>query len=109
MLSGHIVPMDPKGAEWLYSFADIINRFAGDDKQILTSATQWAKLSSMDIQGINPSDKATFLDLYATLLEKTGQTDKALQVRKDINEQQLTNAKQSAPFQTLIRIAPKQN
>ncbi|HVW60098.1 MAG TPA: thioredoxin family protein, partial [Puia sp.] len=63
MLSGHIVPMDPKGAEWLYSFADIINRFAGDDKQILTSATQWAKLSSMDIQGINPSDKATFLDL----------------------------------------------
>ncbi|MBN9380991.1 MAG: thioredoxin family protein [Chitinophagaceae bacterium] len=109
MLSNHIVPMDPRGAEWLYSFADIINRFAGDDKQTLTSATQWAKLGSTDIQGVNASDKATYLDLYAALLEKTGQTDQALQIRKDINQQQLTNAKQSAPFQTLIRIVPKQN
>jgi thioredoxin-related protein len=109
MLAEHIVPMDTKGAEWLYSFADIMNRFAGDDKQALADATQWTKLISADINGVSPSDKATYLDLYATLLEKSGQTDLALQVRKEINQQQLTNAKQSAPFQTLIRIVPKQN
>ncbi|MES1249158.1 MAG: hypothetical protein ABUL46_00665, partial [Chitinophaga rupis] len=109
MLAGHIVPMDPIGAEWLYSFADIIHRFAGEDKQPLTDAVEWARVSSTGIAGINPSDKATYLDLYATLLEKTGRTDQALKIRKDIDEQQLTNAKQSAPFQTLIRIVPKQN
>lgn len=109
MLATHIVPMDPKGAEWLFSFADVIHRFAGEDKQSLTAAAEWARQSSTEITGINPADKATYLDLYATLLEKTGRTDQALQVRKDINQQTLTNAKQSAPFQTLIRIAPKQN
>lgn len=109
MLSEHIVPMDAKGAEWLYSFADIIHRFAGDDKQPLTDAAEWARLSSTEISGVTPSDKATYLDLYAGLLEKTGRADQAAQVRKDINQQQLTNAKQSAPFQSLMRIVPKQN
>jgi len=109
MLADHIVPMDPKGAEWLFSFADIVNRFAGDDQQVLSDAAKWTKLISADINGVNAADKATYLDLYASLLEKTGQKDLALQVRRDINQQQLTGAKQSAPFQTLIRIAPKQN
>jgi thiol-disulfide isomerase/thioredoxin len=109
MLSNHIVPMDAKGAEWLYSFADMINRFSGDDKQVLSDAVKWTKLISNDIDGVSPSDKATYLDLYASLLEKTGQADMAVQVRKEINQQQLTNAKQNAPFQTLMRIVPKQN
>ena len=109
MLSDHIVPMDAKGAEWLYSFADMINRFSGDDKQVLSEAVKWTKLISNDINGVSSSDKATYLDLYASLLEKTGQADMAVQVRKEINQQQLTNAKQNAPFQSLIRIVPKQN
>lgn len=109
MLSDHIVPMDPGGAEWLFSFSDIINRFSGDDKQVLSEAVKWTKLISTEINGVSSSDKATYLDLYASLLEKTGQTDMAQQVRKEIDQQQLTNAKQNAPFQTLIRIAPKQN
>jgi len=109
MLAAHIIPMDPKGAEWLFSFADIINRFSGDEKKVLSEAAGWTKLISTEITGEDPSDKATYLDLYATLLEKTGKTDQALQIRKEINEQQLANAKQSAPFKTLIRIVPKQN
>lgn len=108
MLSSHIVPMDAKGAEWLFSFADMINRFSGDDKKVLSESVKWTQLISYDIEGISPGDKATYLDLHATLLEKTGQTDLALQTRKEINQQQLTNAKQSAPFQSLIRIVPKQ-
>ncbi|MHA4808439.1 thioredoxin fold domain-containing protein [Flavitalea flava] len=109
MLSSRIVPMDAKGAEWLFSFADLINRFAGDDKKQLAEAVKWTKLISYSIEGISANDKATYLDLHATLLEKNGRTDLALQTRKEINQQQLTNAKQNAPFQTLIRIAPKQN
>ncbi|MES1249219.1 MAG: hypothetical protein ABUL46_00970, partial [Chitinophaga rupis] len=109
MLADHIVPMDPKGAEWLFSFSDIINRFSGDDRQVLSEAVKWTKLISSEIKDVDPADKATYLDLYATLLEKTGQTDQALQVRKEINQQQLTNAKNNTPFKALIRIAPKQN
>jgi hypothetical protein len=112
MLSAHIVPMNTIGAEWLYSYADMINRFAGDDKAVLAEASQWTKLISYDIKEISPANKATYLDLYATLLEKTGHTDQALAARKEINQQQLSNAKAGAPFQTLIRIvpsAPKQN
>jgi thioredoxin-related protein len=109
MLADHIVPMDTKGAEWLYSFSDIINRFSGDDRQVLSEAVKWTKLISGEINGVEPADKATYLDLYATLLEKTGQTDQALQVRKEINQQQLTNAKNNTPFKSLIRIVPKQN
>lgn len=109
MLSDHIVPMDAKGAEWLYSFADMINRFSGDDKKVLSEAVRWTKLIDTEIKDVNPADRATYLDLYASLLEKTGQADMAIQVRKEINQQQLINAKQNAPFQTLIRIVPKQN
>lgn len=109
MLSDHIVPMNTVGAEWLYSYADMINRFSGDDKAVLAEASKWTRLISYDIKEISPANKATYLDLHATLLEKTGHTDQALAVRKEINQQQLSNAKAGAPFQTLIRITPKQN
>jgi thioredoxin-related protein len=109
MLSDHIIPMNAIGAEWIYSFADVINRFATSDQQALANATKWAKLISYDINPVKPADKASYLDIYATLLEKTGQTDQALQVRKDINQQQLSAAKDATPFKTLTRIIPKQN
>jgi len=110
MLSDHIIPMSFTGSEWLYSYADIINRFAGDDKAVLGEATKWTKLISYDIKDINAASKATYLDLYATLLEKTGHADQAVAARKDIDQQQLDKAKSAAPFQMLIRPAPpKQN
>ncbi|MBS1567385.1 MAG: thioredoxin family protein, partial [Bacteroidetes bacterium] len=112
MLNDHIIPMTPAGAEWLYSYADMINRFAGDDKAVLNDAANWTKTISYNIKDISPANKATYLDLYATLLDKTGHTDQAVAARKEIDQQQLNNAKGSAPFQSLIRIAPaapKQN
>lgn len=109
MLSRHIIPMDREGAEWLYSFADIINRFSGEDKTSLSDAVKWTKLISYGIDGIAPDNKATYLDLYATLLEKTSQADLAGQVRKEINQQQLSDAKANMPFKSLMRVVPKQN
>jgi len=106
MVERDIIPMNPAGASWLYTYADNINRFAKDNPSALAAATRWTKIIAEDIQGVVPRDRASYLDLYATLLEATGRRELAQQTRKKINQQLLREAQKSAPFQQL-QVPPK--
>ncbi len=106
MLKDSIIPTNAAGAEWLYGYADIVYRFS-KDKAALAQATEWAKRFT-EASGINAYNKATYLDLYANLLEATGKTKLAAQVRSTIDQKVLKEAKEGAPFQQM-RIVPKQS
>lgn len=107
MLKDGLIDTTVRGASALYGYADNINRFAGNDKGALTEALQWSKMIARDIPGINAGNKALYLELYATLLEKNGRQREAKKVRKEVDQQKLLQAKQGIPFQQM-RIIPKQ-
>lgn len=108
MLAKNSIPMNPTGAEWLYVYADNINRFAKNNPSALSAAVQWTKIITEDIQGVLPHNKAIYLNLYATLLEATGNKRLAQETRKKIDQQLLSEAQKATPFQQL-QVPPKKN
>lgn len=108
MLEKNSIPMNPAGAEWLYVYADNVNRFAKNNQSALSAAVQWTKIITEDIQGVLPQNMATYLNLYATLLEATGNKRLAQETRKKIDQQLLSEAQKATPFQQL-QVPPKKN
>jgi hypothetical protein len=106
MLAAKLVPLNIVGGDWLYSYAQNVNRFVeADQKSVVADATAWAKLISSDIPDLKPHQKVLYLDLYATLLEKKGDKDLAANVRKDLDKSKLEAAKGAQPFQTMKLIS----
>jgi hypothetical protein len=107
MLEDGLIAKDAAGAKALYSYADMIYRFGKKDASALERAVGFGKRISEEIPGINDQDKASYQELYADLLEESGKKDEAAQVRKQIDQQKLTQARQSSPFQTLQPVPRK--
>jgi hypothetical protein len=95
-----------KDAEQLYGYADMIHRFAAADKKAVQEATSWAAQLAT-LPGVRAANKASYQELYAALLEDNGQQALAKEVRKNINQQQLTEAQNGSPMKQM-RIIPKQ-
>lgn len=106
MLKNKIIPMDPAGAEWLYSYADNINRFGKNNKHAMSLATEWAKLITEKFPGIKPAKRMVYLNLYALLLEEGGQKRLSKQIRNKIDKDLLKKTQSNASFQQM-RIIPK--
>jgi hypothetical protein len=106
MLSDKIVTLSAKDAEQLYSYAEMIHRFGPTDKKAVQEATNWASQLST-LPGVSVINKASYQELYAALLEDNGQQALAKEVRKNINQQQLTEAQNGSPMKQM-RIIPKQ-
>lgn len=106
MLKANLIPMNVTGGDWLYSYAQSIHRFAGEDKKAVKEAAAWAKLLTTDIPGLNANKKVIYLDLYANLLEQQGDHDLAANVRKHLDKEKLEAAKSGMPFQMLKPITP---
>jgi thiol-disulfide isomerase/thioredoxin len=107
MLGDGLIAKDAAGAKALYSYTDMIYRFGKKDASALERAVGFGKRISEEIPGINDQDKASYQELYADLLEESGKKDEAAQVRKQIDQQKLTQARQSSPFQTLQPVPRK--
>lgn len=105
MLSAKLIPMNIQGGDWLYGYAQNIQRFAAENKQAVKAATAWAKLLTTDIPGLNANQKVLYLDLYATLLEQKGDHDIAVDVRRSLDKEKLEAAKAGRPFQMLVKPA----
>lgn len=105
MLAAKLIPMNIKGGDWLYSYANNINRFVENDKKVVAEATAWAKLISTEIPDLKPHQKVLYLDLYATLLDKKGDKELAANVRKDLDKEKVEAAKRSQPFQPMKLIS----
>lgn len=101
MLAAKLVPMNRRGAEDLYLYANRINSAAKAEKNALKAATGWIKVSAEDIAEVTVLDKATYKELYATLLEKTGKKKQADKVRASINKEELKEAQDSSPMKML--------
>jgi thiol-disulfide isomerase/thioredoxin len=108
MLKDHLIPNTAQGAEQLYSYADMVYRFAKDNPVALEAAAAFAKMTTERFAGITGQHKAEYQELYADLLDESGKKDEAALVRKSIDQKKLTQAQESNPFQQM-RIAPKQN
>jgi thiol-disulfide isomerase/thioredoxin len=108
MLEEALIPMNASGAELLYSYANNINRFARENKAASTDAVKWARLISEDIKEVQPIRKAVYMDLYANLLESTGNKRLAKQVRKKTDKELLAQAQNSSPMQPLKTVSQKQ-
>lgn len=108
MITAKIIPLNPKGAEDIYFSIDQVYRFDKEDQNNLKSATRLAQVISEKIEGISVQNKATYLDMYANLLDETGKKSEAIVVRKSIDEKKLAEAQKSNPFQQM-KIIPKQN
>lgn len=104
MLTAKLIPMTVVGGDWLYSYAQNVNRFA-DDQKAVAEATSWARLISTDIPDLKPQQKVLYLDLYATLLEKKGDKALAANVRKDLDKEKVEAAKRSTGFMPMKLIA----
>lgn len=104
MLENKLIPLNFTGGDWLYSYANNVNRFV-EDKKVIENATDWAKLISTGIPDLKPNQKVLYLDLYATLLEKKGDKTLAANVRKDLDKEKLEAAKGAQPFQTMKLIS----
>jgi thioredoxin-related protein len=106
MLANKLVNNTIKDAEQLYSYADMMHRFATTDKKALQAAAGWAS-QIIETPGISGANKASYQELYAALLDQNGQQDLAKEVRKNINQQQLTEGQNGNPMKQM-RIIPKQ-
>jgi hypothetical protein len=104
MLAAKLIPMTFVGGDWLYSYAQNVNRFA-EDKKAVAEATSWAKLISTDIPDLKPQQKVLYLDLYASLLEKKGDKALAANVRKDLDKEKVEAARRSTGFMPMKLIA----
>ncbi|MEO9022873.1 MAG: thioredoxin fold domain-containing protein [Ginsengibacter sp.] len=107
MIKDHIIPMNVSGAEELYNYTDMLYRFAGDNQIALSDAVDFAKILSEKISGISDQSKASYLDMYANLLDKTGDKLHSKIVRGTINQKYLSQAKAASPMQELM-VVPKQ-
>src|SRR5690606_1614537 len=101
MIADKLVPENARGAEDLYSYANSVNSYSKDNKNALKAAVNWVKISAEDMPGVAVLDKATYQELYATLLEKTGHKKQAKKVRESINKEKLQEAKSSSPMQMI--------
>jgi thiol-disulfide isomerase/thioredoxin len=101
MIKDQILPLDKKGAEQIYFYADLVYRFAKNDQKALQKAAGFAKTISMDVTGISDPNKAEYLELYANLLEETNQKDMSVSVRNMIDHKKLEEAQSSNSFQML--------
>lgn len=97
MLAAKLIPMTITGGDWLYSYANNVNRFV-EDQKVVTEATSWARKISTDIPDLKPHQKVLYLDLYASLLEKKGDKALAATVRKDLDKEKVEAAKRSTGF-----------
>lgn len=104
MLSAKLIPMTFVGGDWLYSYAENVNRFA-EDQKVVAEAIPWARLISTDIPDLKPQQKVLYLDLYASLLEKKGDKVLSANVRKDLDKEKVEAAKRSTGFMPMKLIA----
>lgn len=102
MIEEKIIPMNTSGAEELYSYANMVYRFGKSEPIAVSDATGFAKLISEEIPDLSYKNKATYLNLYADLLEASGKKQVAASVRKNIDQKKLAEAQKSNPFQQLI-------
>jgi len=101
MIKDQILPLDKKGAEQIYFYADMVYRFAKNDQKALKAAAGFAKTISMEVPGIDDRNKAEYLELYANLLEETNQKDLSVSVRNMIDHKKLEEAQSGNSFQML--------
>jgi thiol-disulfide isomerase/thioredoxin len=101
MIKDQILPLDKKGAEQIYFYADMVYRFAKNDQKALKAAAGFAKTISMEVPGIGDRNKAEYLELYANLLEETNQKDLSVSVRNMIDHKKLEEAQSGNSFQML--------
>jgi hypothetical protein len=101
MIKDQILPLDKKGAEQIYFYADMVYRFAKNDQKALKKAAGFAKTISMEVPGINERNKAEYLELYANLLEETNQKNLSVSVRNMIDHKKLEEAQNGNSFQML--------
>ena len=107
MIKDHVIPLNVSGAEELYNYTDMLYRFAGENQKALSDAVGFAKIISEKISGISDQNKASYLDMYANLLDKTGDEVHSKIVRETINQKYLSQAKAASPMQNLMA-PPKQ-
>lgn len=108
MIKDEIIPMNSTGAEELYSYTNMVYRFGKNEPKALTDAIKFAKIISQEISGITIQNKASYVDIYANLLEETGKKKQAVLVRKTIDQKKLAEAQSNRPFQQM-RIIPNKN
>ena len=106
MIADGLIDRSAKSAEQLYTYADMIHRFAGTEPKAIQAATGWAA-KIVEIPGITGANKATYQELHATLLDQSGQQELAKEVRKNIDKQQLAEGQNGMPMKQM-RIIPKQ-
>jgi thioredoxin-related protein len=103
MLKAKLVPQTVNGADQLFMYATNVNRFASqENKAAFEAAIKWTEVILQDYKDISTLRKAETMDLYAELLDKTGDVTKAAAVRKQIDQEGLTKAKRANPMQALI-------
>ena len=107
MIKDHVIPMNVSGAAELYNYTDMLYRFAGENQKALSGAVSFAKIISEKISGVSDQNRASYLDIYANLLDKTGDKIHSKIVRETINQKYLSQAKAASPMQDLM-VTPKQ-
>jgi thiol-disulfide isomerase/thioredoxin len=90
----------PNPASQYIIFANNMLRFA-TEQDVLKKASVWARLAS-ESEGLNDTQLAYNLNIYASLLEKSGNKREASRIRKQIDEMELEKARKETPFQMLI-------
>lgn len=100
MIEANQIGTGAAGASQLYSYALNANRFS-EDKETLKQARNWVEGLVNNSAELNPMMKAQAMNLYAELLEKTGDKKKAAAVKKQISKENLNAAQKSNPMQPL--------
>lgn len=100
MIARNDLQHHPNPTSQYVAFANNMLRFA-EEKEVLEKASVWARLAS-EAEGLNNQQLAYNLNIYASLLEKSGNKREAKRVRKQIDEVELEKAKKEGPFQMLI-------
>lgn len=101
MLEHGLLSLAYPASDKLYSYAENIKRFGTGESYALKRAVDWAKMLTEKATGLDAGKKAAYLELYASLLEASGNTTLANATRKKIDEQALKKEQMAAPFQML--------
>lgn len=108
MVNKKIIPLNAKGAEDIYFYVNQLYRFSKENKNVISKATNLARIISEKIDGLTSQNKANYQDMYANLLELSGKNDEAQLVRQSIDKKKLDEAQKGNPFQQLMT-APAKN